>query len=197
MTVVPAGSSTSPTVTGTLVSRKSPRTGLSNRSVSSMNRGSRSRLARSRACSSAILGEHHHRGAEQSNGGLLARGEQVGRHPHRVDDLGGAAVRERRRRNAGEHVVARVLPSIADVFGELAVQVLQRRVLQRVALAAADGARCAPLSSARSKSAWSDSGTPSRSAITSIAKGLANSSLNSHRAVGQHLRRTAGRRASR
>ena len=104
ITVVPAGISMSPMVVGTRDSRKSPLTGLSIRSVSSMKLGIRCRSSRSSCWSARILGDEHEGRAEQADGGLLAGGEEVGGDPDDVDDLGDRAVGERRRGEAREHV---------------------------------------------------------------------------------------------
>ena len=83
------------------------------------------------------LAEEQERGGEQADGGLLAGGEQVGGDAHDVDDLGQRPVRERRGRQAGQHVVGRIRPSALDVLGELGVEELERVVPQRL-LAAPD-----------------------------------------------------------
>ena len=55
-----------------------------------------------------LVAHHLQRGGQQPHRRLLARGEDVGGHPHDVADLGHRAVRERRRGQPGQHVVARL-----------------------------------------------------------------------------------------
>ena len=123
-----------------------------------------------RGCSAISM----QRGAEQADGGLLAGGEEVGRDAHDVDDLGRRAVGEGGGGQAGQHVVAGLAAAVLDVAGERAVQVLQRRVRQLSSLVLPtpppSPGRCC---SASAKSSRSSSGTPSRSAMTSMVKGSA------------------------
>ena len=74
-------------------SRKSPLTGLSIRSASSMKLGIRSRSVAQRPLELGIVADELQRGAEEADGGLLAGGEEIGGDPHDVDDVG----RRRRR----------------------------------------------------------------------------------------------------
>ena len=74
------------------------------------------------------LSEHPEREGQQPHGRLLTAGEEVGRDQRRVLHLGSRAVRERRRGQAGQHVVARVLAAILDVLAEPLVEELERLV---------------------------------------------------------------------
>ncbi len=84
------------------------------------------------------------RRAEQSHGRLLAGGEQIGSDPDDIDDLRCRAVGERGGRKPGHDIVARRASPILDVRGELAVEELERAVLQRVVSGAADGTGLSP-----------------------------------------------------
>ena len=91
---------------------------------------------------------HLQRGAEQPHGRLLSGREDIGGHPHDVSDLGHRPVRERRRRQPGQHVIARLGPTVFDVGREDLVEVFQRSLGQRlvgVAQPAAVGATREPL----------------------------------------------------
>ena len=92
--------------------------------------------------------DHLQRGAQQPDRGLLPGGEDVGGDPHDVADLRHRPVRECRRRQSGQHVVAGLGPAVLDVGREDLVEVLQRRLGQRlvgVAETAAVGATGEPL----------------------------------------------------
>ena len=74
----------------------------------------------------AELLEHH---AEQARRGLPARREQIRGDQHDVVDLGQRPVGERRVRQLGHHVVARLAPAVLDELREPLVEELQRLVL--------------------------------------------------------------------
>ena len=86
------------------------------------------------------LAEQEQRGREQAHGRLLTGGEQVRGDAHDVDDLGCTPVGERRRREPGEHVVARALAPVLDVGRELFGEELQRAVRERLVAGAAQRA---------------------------------------------------------
>ena len=121
-----------------------------------------------------VVADALQRGAEEAHGRLLTGGEEVGGDARDVDGLGDRAVGERRGRHAGQHVVARLAPAVLDVRGELLVEELERVVRQRLVAGAADACRSRhadPAPSRSRNSSWSLSGTPSRSATTSMANG--------------------------
>ena len=133
-----------------------------------------------------VVADALQRGAEEPHGRLLAGREEVGGDARDVDGLGDRAVGERRGRQAGHHVVARFAPAVLDVRGELLVEELERVVRERVVAGAADGPglrRAGPAPSRSRNSSWSLSGTPSRSATTSMANGWPYSLMNSQLAA--------------
>ena len=72
-------------------------------------------------------------------------------------------------REAGEHVAARLAAPVLDVRREPVVEELERAVLQLAVVTPERRRRPSPWRN----DSWSSSGTPSRSAITSMAKGFA------------------------
>ena len=148
-------------------------TGLSTRSTSSMKLGIRSAVGAELVLQLGVLGEVLQRGGEQARGRLLAGGEQERRGPHDRGDLGDRAVGVGRQRQVGEHVLARLAPPILDVGGEPLVEPAER-VLAGAASPRRRPRRRLPLRPKPSRNRWwSSSGTPSRSATTSMAKGWA------------------------
>jgi hypothetical protein len=73
-----------------------------------------------------MVAEHPHGGGQQLGGGLLARGEQERRRPGHLDEFRRRSVRVLRRRQPGQDVVARVLPTVGEVGDELVVEPLER-----------------------------------------------------------------------
>ena len=119
-----------------------------------------------------VLGQVLERGREQPGGRLLAGGEQERRGPHHRGDLRRRAVGVGGQRQVGEHVLAGLAPPVLDVLGEPLVEPGQRVLPRAALLAGADLARRCRLSPKPSRKRWwSSSGTPSRSATTSMAKG--------------------------
>ena len=140
ISVEPDGTSTPPRVTGSLDSRKSPLTGLSKRSASSMKLPTLERSARSSRLDVRAITEDLQGGTEQPHGGLLTGRIEVGRNPGHIAGIGHRAVGEGRRGHLREHVTAGVGPTVLDVGDELVVEVFQRRLGQALTLDAADSA---------------------------------------------------------
>ena len=92
-----------------------------------------------------MVAEDLERHRDQASGGLTAGGEQVRRDAHGVGDLGQRPVGERRGREPGEHVVARIGPPVLDVGRELLVEVLEWCVLERLALRASEASLHSPV----------------------------------------------------
>ena len=196
ITVVPAGRSTPPDrrrARGD--SRKSPLTGLSNRSDLLDEVRDAVALVAEQLLELGALADEPERGPEEADRGLLAGGEEVGGDAHDVDDLRRRAVGERSPwpgRSARRRAARAGGPRCTSV--NRCVEELQRLVGHRL------GARCSRgagprLAGASQNSSWSSSGTPSRSAMTSRVKGLAYSLMNSH-SPRRGTRRSAGRRAA-
>ena len=122
-----------------------------------------------------VLGEVLQRGGEQTGGRLLAGGEQERRRAHDRRHLGRRPVGVGRQRQVGEHVLARLAAPVLDVLGEPLVEPRQRvQVAGRPARRRRRPRRALPLRPKPSRNRWwSASGTPSRSATTSMAKGCA------------------------
>ena len=76
------------------------------------------------------------RGAEEPHRRLLSGRKQVGGNADDVDDLGQLSVGERRCRQRGEHVIARVPAAVLDIAAEAVVEPLERAVRQHVLRAA-------------------------------------------------------------
>ena len=113
-----------------------------------MKFGSRLRSSRSLRLDVGVVPDHLQRGTEQPHGRFLPGREDVGGHPHDVADLRHRPVRELRRRQPGQHVIARLGPTLFDIRREDLVEVLQRGFVHRllgIAHRAAVGAACEPL----------------------------------------------------
>ena len=135
-----------------------------------MKSGMRSRCSRSSSWSSGYSARYFERGGEEPSGGLLTGGEEERRRTHDRGDLGRGAVGVLGERQVGEDVGPRLAASVFDVGREVVVEPGQG-VESRPALAR-PAHRPFRASPKPSRNRWkSDSGTPSRSATTSMAKG--------------------------
>ena len=95
MTGVPGAMSTPATLTCRRARRKSALTGLSMRRASSMKPGMRSLCARSSSWSSGYSAQVLQADGQEPRRRLLAGGEEEGRRPHDVGDVGRATRRDR------------------------------------------------------------------------------------------------------
>ena len=131
ITHVPAGMSTPPTVTGVRDRRKSPLTGLSKRRHSSTNPGIRS-LSSRRRCWMSLRSAMVCSAVPSSRTVVSCPAEKRLAATRTTSiDLGHRAVGEGRRRQARQHVLARLAPAVLDVGGEPVVEELERRVGER------------------------------------------------------------------
>ena len=87
-----------------------------------------------------------------------------------------------RQRQVGEHVVARLAPPVLDVLGEPLVEPRRARSRPGRPRSPAPTSPTVPVRPKPSRNRWwSSSGTPSRSATTSMANGCAYALMNSQR----------------